>query len=149
MTKLSAMIPEPNPPYEYSNTNFREPADGHLIQSLPLQRDITRKRSSLRRSGSPAKEKIHLDFTQRFERKLAEYNGSENVFKRWLFEIICWLISAVSMGAIVAIYIWLQNRPFATAEAQRTAKVCCIVIVLVRVESLIVRRLKLSTGRHY
>ena len=56
-------------------------------------------------------EKATLDFTQRFERKLAEYNASNNFFKRWLFEISSWLVSAVSMGAIIGIYIWLQDRP--------------------------------------
>ena len=52
-----------------------------------------------------------LDFTQLLERKLVEYNASSNVFKRWLFEITSWLVSAVSMGAIIGIYIWLQDRP--------------------------------------
>ena len=56
-------------------------------------------------------EKATLDFTQRIERKLAEYNASNNVFKRWLFELSSWLVSAVSMGAIVGIYIWLKDRP--------------------------------------
>jgi hypothetical protein len=58
-------------------------------------------------------EKVSLDFTQRLERKLAEYNASNNVFKRWLFEILCWIASALCMGAIVGIYAWLQNRPMA------------------------------------
>jgi hypothetical protein len=48
---------------------------------------------------------------QRIERKLAEYNASENLFKRWLFEILCWLASAISMGAIIGIYIFLANKP--------------------------------------
>ena len=35
-----------------------------------------------------------LDIPQRLERKLAQYNASENVWKRWLFEIISWTASA-------------------------------------------------------
>jgi hypothetical protein len=55
--------------------------------------------------------KASLDFTQRLERKLAEYNASENAFKRWLFEILCWIISALAMGAIIGIYTYLNNKP--------------------------------------
>jgi hypothetical protein len=62
-------------------------------------------------STSSTQEKGSLDFTQRLERKLAEYNASNNVFKRWLFEILCWLTSALCMGAIIGIYAWLQKRP--------------------------------------
>jgi hypothetical protein len=65
--------------------------------------------------GSSANNKTSLDFTQRFERKLAEYNASQNVFKRWLFEITSWLVSAVSMGAIIGIYMNLQNTRMSQA----------------------------------
>jgi hypothetical protein len=56
-------------------------------------------------------EKPSLDLTQRLERKLAEYNASKNVFKRWLFEIVSWAASALSMCAIVGIYVWLKDKP--------------------------------------
>jgi hypothetical protein len=39
-----------------------------------------------------------LDITQRIEQKLARYNASQNVFKRWLFEILSVTTSAVYMG---------------------------------------------------
>lgn len=39
-----------------------------------------------------------LDILQQFERKLAEYNASQNNFKRWLFEILSVTISALCMG---------------------------------------------------
>jgi hypothetical protein len=42
--------------------------------------------------------KTSLDITQRVERKLAQYNASENLFKRWLFEIISVATSAFCMG---------------------------------------------------
>jgi hypothetical protein len=35
-----------------------------------------------------------LDITQRLERKLARYNASGSIWKRWLFEIIGWAASA-------------------------------------------------------
>ena len=41
-----------------------------------------------------------LDFPERIEQKLAQYNASQNVFKRWLFEIISVGTSAICMGEI-------------------------------------------------
>ena len=41
--------------------------------------------------------KPSLDLSQRFERKLAEYNASQNILKRWLFEIVSLAISAICM----------------------------------------------------
>jgi hypothetical protein len=64
--------------------------------------------------------KPSLDFTQRFERKLAEYNASENAFKRWLFEILCWIVSALAMGAIIGIYTYLNNKSMAQTGALLT-----------------------------
>jgi hypothetical protein len=62
---------------------------------------------------STAKERSSLDFTQRLERRLAEYDASENIFKRWWFEIASWTISALCMGAIVGIYIRLNGMTMA------------------------------------
>lgn len=52
-----------------------------------------------------------MDLTQRLERKLAEYNASGNIFKRWLFEMLSWLIAASCMGSIVGIYLWAKDTP--------------------------------------
>jgi hypothetical protein len=57
-----------------------------------------------------------LDLIQRLEKKLAEYNASQNVFKRWLFEIVSWLVSAACMGAIVGIYISISGEKMAQSE---------------------------------
>jgi len=72
-----------------------------------------------------------LDVTQRIERKLAHYNASQNIFKRWLFEILSVTISACcvgknkelfdsiyvhcadSTGAIIAILALLRDAPLA------------------------------------
>lgn len=56
-----------------------------------------------------------MDLTQRLERKLAEFNASQNVFKRWLFEILSWLVAAICMGFIVGIYIWARDTPVSQA----------------------------------
>jgi hypothetical protein len=42
-------------------------------------------------------QKSSLDLSQRFEKKLAEYNASQNILKRWLFEIASLTISAICM----------------------------------------------------
>jgi hypothetical protein len=62
-------------------------------------------------SSSVLKEKNSLDFTQRVEKKLAEYNASQNVFKRWLFELLSCLVSVLSMSAVVVIYFNLADKP--------------------------------------
>ncbi|CAN9085454.1 unnamed protein product [Alternaria alternata] len=47
-------------------------------------------------------DKRSLNFPGRIEQKLAQYNTSQNVFKRWLFEIISVSISAVCMDKIAS-----------------------------------------------
>jgi hypothetical protein len=61
--------------------------------------------------------KPSLDFTQRAEKKLAEYNASNNVFKRWLFEIVSWCISAACMVAIICIYLRIKDHPLSQSES--------------------------------
>ena len=65
---------------------------------------------------SAPKEKTTLDLVQRLERKLAEYNASQNFFKRWLFEIISWLVSAVCMGAVIIIYARISGKEMVHSE---------------------------------
>jgi hypothetical protein len=43
-------------------------------------------------------EKSSFDFLSRVEQKLAQYNASENIIQRWLFEILSIITSAVCMG---------------------------------------------------
>jgi len=51
------------------------------------------------------------NIAQRIEEKLWTYNSSGNVVERWLLEIVSWLISAVCMGAIIAVLIVLKDKP--------------------------------------
>jgi hypothetical protein len=99
------------PPYEAMDARNRQsltPACHHTLQPLLLGTKPSNGRHTPSFDPS-ANDKTSLDFTQRIERKLAEYNASQNVFKRWLFEIFSWLISALCMGAIICIYVWLNN----------------------------------------
>ena len=63
--------------------------------------------------GRPALVNIKLDVPQRLENKLAEFNASRNVFKRWFFEISAWIVSALCLCAIVTTYIIVKERPLA------------------------------------
>ena len=58
-------------------------------------------------------DKSLLDITQRLERKLAEYNTSSNIIKRWHFEILTWLVSTLCLCTIVTIYATIKDRPIA------------------------------------
>ncbi|RYO72081.1 hypothetical protein AA0113_g1648 [Alternaria arborescens] len=66
--------------------------------------------------ASDDKDKRSLDLIQRLEKKLAEYNASQNVFKRWLFEIICWLVSAACIGVVFGIYKSISGKEMAQSE---------------------------------
>jgi hypothetical protein len=68
-------------------------------------------------SSTSEKKPSALDLTQRLERKLAQYNTSQNVFKRWLFEILSWCISALCMAAIVTIYVNLEDNPISQSRS--------------------------------
>jgi hypothetical protein len=104
------------PAYELSATNSGQPqriAHNRTSLALPPAKIPGHERGTSEFCSSSMQEKVPLDFTQRLERKLAEYNASENVFKRWLFEILCWLVSAVCMGGIIGLYVWTKDRPMA------------------------------------
>ncbi|OAL53939.1 hypothetical protein IQ07DRAFT_640957 [Pyrenochaeta sp. DS3sAY3a] len=60
--------------------------------------------------------KPSLDFTQRLERKWAEYNASQNVVKRWLFEIVSWLLSALCMGTMIGIYLRINRKALSNSD---------------------------------
>lgn len=60
---------------------------------------------------SPINEKSELSFNiaQRIEEKLWRYSASGNILKRWLLEILSWLFSAICMGAVIGVLIYLRN----------------------------------------
>jgi hypothetical protein len=111
---INAPMLESNPPPYDSPHRLNQVAftAAHEQSSPSIQTDSALS-SETRQSNAATtlNEKAALDFTQRIERKLAEYNASPNAIKRWLFEILSWLTSAICMGAIVALCIWARNKP--------------------------------------
>ena len=67
-------------------------------------------------STSDEAEKNSLDLVQRLEKKLAEYNASQNVFKRWLFETASWTVSALCMGATIGIYLSISGEEMTKSD---------------------------------
>lgn len=100
-----------------------------------LHSTFSTERSSSRSDDTISQEKRCLDFTQRIEKKLAEYNASNNVFKRWLLELISWSISALCMGAVVCIYLRINGNLIGDHE---TALNCANVLGKVASAALIV-----------
>lgn len=105
------------PPYDHSNCSqerqapYDQPAPSHSSRS---QANVLQHSQCKTTSVSTTDDK-RMDLTQRLERRLAEYNASENIFKRWLFEMLSWLIAAICMGCIVGIYIWARDTPMSQA----------------------------------
>ena len=96
------------------DTSFTEMAS--LPNAIRYQLPWTQRRGRYRGQHTPGSRdssedaKSSLDLTQRIERKLAEYNASNNVFKRWLFEMTSWCISAACMIAIICIYLQISDQ---------------------------------------
>ncbi|KAF1952530.1 hypothetical protein CC80DRAFT_479340 [Byssothecium circinans] len=61
-------------------------------------------------SSDTEMDKRSSNIAQRIEEGLWRYSLSGNVIKRWLLEIICWLVSAVSMATIVGFLIYYKNK---------------------------------------
>jgi hypothetical protein len=79
----------------------------------PLQHPASPPSYSSVELDRPALANTKLDVPQRLENKLAEFNASRNVFKRWFFEITAWVISALCLCAIVTTYAIVKERPLA------------------------------------
>lgn len=60
---------------------------------------------------SPDNDKSESAFNiaQRIEAKLWRYSKDGNILQRWLLELLSWLFSAVCMGAIIGVLIYLRN----------------------------------------
>ncbi|KAJ8113487.1 hypothetical protein OPT61_g4396 [Boeremia exigua] len=122
----------------------RNPPLHPITRRLDSKRQVptaTRWRSSSTASLPIEQKPPSLDFTQRIERKIAEYNASEHLLKRWLFEIVCWVISASSLGAIIGIYAHINNMRLADCGALLTfanilGKVASAVLIIPVTEAL-------------
>jgi hypothetical protein len=138
------MLDASPPAYEPSNPRVRQPlAAAHYQRPQPLH-SILNRGSEHDTSNCPyssTQNDVPLDLTQQLERKLAEYNASTNVFKRWLFEILCWLTSAFCMGAIIGIYLEAKDRPMSQAGSFLTytnilGKVASAALIVPTTEAL-------------
>jgi hypothetical protein len=102
----------------------------HFPPTFRPQRQSSRTQSSrnedyypperFKKDESNPTEKSSLDIAQRFERKLAEYSASNNIFKRWILEISCWILSTLCMGAIAGIYIHIDGQTMLSSEQKIT-----------------------------
>ena len=57
------------------------------------------------------------DLPSRLEKKIWQFNRSNNLGKRWLMEIISWLISALCTGAILIMVAVFDHRPLASWDS--------------------------------
>lgn len=64
--------------------------------------------------GEALKKKATPNLAQGIEQKLWKYSASRNVVKRWLLEIVSWLLSALCMTAIIVGLIILKDHPVPT-----------------------------------
>jgi hypothetical protein len=51
-----------------------------------------------------------VNIAQRIEKRFWRYNSSRNVMKRWLLEIVSWIISALCMGAILVLLAVFKDK---------------------------------------
>lgn len=62
--------------------------------------------------GGPVRKSPTLNLAEGLEQKLWKYSASSNIVKRWLLEIMSWLLSALCMSAIIIFLFFLQGKPF-------------------------------------
>lgn len=58
----------------------------------------------------PTTEPDEPNFAQSLEKRIWRYNTSGNVVKRWLLEILSWLLSALCMAGIIGVLVYLQDE---------------------------------------
>jgi hypothetical protein len=103
----------PSVPHESSDLEKQDNADRKSHRGLGIS-DGPPRPPSIRIQPPPFdNEKVEpaSNIAQRIEEKLWSYNSSGNVVERWLLEIVSWLISAVCMGAIIAVLVVLKDKP--------------------------------------
>ncbi|KAF2676205.1 hypothetical protein K458DRAFT_424947 [Lentithecium fluviatile CBS 122367] len=96
----------------------QKPQLGLGIPEAPFHPDISPTRTPAIESMEKAEKKVEPEknggspnLAQRIEQKLWKYSASGNVAKRWLLEIVSWTLSAASMGAIIGVLLFLNNKP--------------------------------------
>ncbi|KAL5413526.1 hypothetical protein PMIN03_003737 [Paraphaeosphaeria minitans] len=75
-------------------------------------RSPSSERLSTAEKGGAIRKSSTSNLAEGLEQKLWKYSASSNVVKRWLLEIISWLLSALCMCAIIIMLFFLQGKPF-------------------------------------
>ncbi|CAA9956480.1 DUF3176 domain containing protein [Pyrenophora teres f. maculata] len=103
----------PQPPSEFSNPEKQSGNDRKSQLGLGISGGPPKPPSIRIQPPTFENEKTDpsANIAQRIEEKLWTYNSSGNVIERWLLEIVSWLISAVCMGAIIAVLVVLKDKP--------------------------------------
>lgn len=119
--RRTTLSPHPNDPSKKDNEVSNKNRLGLGIPEAPFYPDISPIRTPAIERMESAEEKKKDEsserspnIAQRIEQKLWKYSASGNVAKRWLLEIISWTLSALSMGAIIGVLIFLKNKPTPT-----------------------------------
>lgn len=106
----------PNTPVEYgSSMNKVNPGLG--IPEAPFSPDPSPilspgcERLATAEKGGPIRKSSTPNLAEGLEQRLWKYSASSNVVKRWLLEIISWLLSALCMSAIIILLFFLQKKP--------------------------------------
>lgn len=137
----------PNTPED--DTNYiRKSKVGLGIPDAPFHPDPSPIRSpeseKLAKAEKGAFTKASPSIAERIEQKLWKYSASGNIAKRWLLEIISWLLSASCMAAIIIVLFVLKNKPVPnwplglTLNAYITvlSRVACAALLLPASEAL-------------
>ncbi|KAF1970040.1 hypothetical protein BU23DRAFT_591333 [Bimuria novae-zelandiae CBS 107.79] len=95
-TKGNLGLGIPEAPFNPNPSLIRSPGSERLASA--------EKGQHIRKSSTP-------NLAEGIEQKLWKYSASSNVVKRWLLEIISWLVSALCMSAIIILLFFLQNKP--------------------------------------
>jgi len=110
-------------PTSITITNDQGVQRGHYvglgIDQLHAQPDPYLSPVGVSRTSSVSSRSVHKvveeeqsrDWASRLEKKIWQYNRSSSMGKRWLMEIISWVISAMCMSAIIIVLIYYHDKP--------------------------------------
>src|SRR5690242_461610 len=100
----------------------------NVLPPIPIRSNTQRPYTGSHGEAPPSyrasvQEANSLDITQRLERKIAQYNASQKIWKRWLFEIVSWTTSAACMVSVYPLSLDLNIH----ATRAQSLRFCYIV----------------------
>lgn len=97
----------------------------------------------MEKGEAAAKDGESRNIAHRIEQKLWKYSTTGNSTMRWRLEVISWLVSAISMAAIIVALLLLQNKPTPrwhgltlNAYISEFSKIACAALLLPVSEAL-------------